>query len=107
MGTKELSELLDEGRVIQKWIPTYRPPNNNEQVARSFAKLMFQGKTQAALQLLSDRDKGGILHLHDSVGDNTSIKDVLKSTHLQSNPVHPELFNPGVPPDVQRHLMLL
>ena len=50
--------------------------------------------------MLCDRGKGGVLHLHDLSGENTSVKDVLKSKHPQSNPVHQELLNPGVPPDV-------
>ena len=45
---------------------------------------MFHGKTQAALQLLSNKGKGDVLHLSDVVGNSsisTTVKDVLKSKH--------------------------
>ena len=51
-----LRELLNAGRVLQKRIAVevHHSSDNNDRLAHSFAKLMFQGKTQAALQLLCD-----------------------------------------------------
>ena len=69
-------------------------------MARSFAKLMFQGKTQAALQLLTDQGKGGLLHLHDPVTPDSTVKDVLKSKHPPSNPASPDILSTGVPQEV-------
>ena len=56
----DLTELLNEGRAIQSRFSIHHCEEKEQQVAHSFAKMMFQGKTQAALQLLTDRDKGGI-----------------------------------------------
>ena len=46
----DLTELLKEGRAIQNRFPRFpssRHQGNEQQVARPFAKMMFQGKTQA------------------------------------------------------------
>ena len=65
---------------------------------------MFQGKTQAALQLLSDERKGYILHLHDTVNNGDSVpitvKEILKSKHPTSQGVSPESTYQGMPPEV-------
>jgi hypothetical protein len=52
-------ELLREGRAIQNRLPKIRSCHDEDQLACSFAKLMFEGKTHAALQLLADKGKGG------------------------------------------------
>ena len=44
----DLTELLKEGIAIQKRLSSSRHQGDEQQVARSFAKLMFQRKTQAA-----------------------------------------------------------
>lgn len=63
----DLNELLREGRTIQQCISKTSPSFNNEQTSHSFANLMFQGKTKAALHLLSEQSKGGVLHLVDPI----------------------------------------
>ena len=73
----EQGDLLKEGRAIQNRFPSSRHQGNEQQVARSFARMMFQGKTQATLQLLTDQGKGGILHLDDPVTPLSTVKDVL------------------------------
>ena len=82
----EQTELLKEGRAIQNRFPSSRHQGNEQQVARSFAKMMFQGKTQAALQLLTDQGKGGLLHLNNPVTPLSTVKDVLWSKHPPCNP---------------------
>ena len=80
----DLTSLLREGRAIQARLPKAHPRRSEKQLSRSFANLMFQGKTQAALQLLSNKGKGGVLHLSDVVENSsisTTVKDVLKSKH--------------------------
>lgn len=58
----------------------------------SFADLMLKGKYKAALYLISDVEKGGILHLSDPVDpDNltsTTVREVLISKHPQAQPAH-------------------
>ena len=66
----------------------------------TFAKMMFQGKTQAALQLLTDQGKGGLLHLDDPVTPSSTVKDVLLSKHPPSNPASPDTLETEVPQEV-------
>ena len=54
----DLTSLLREGRAIQARLPKAHPRRSEQQLSRSFANLMFHGKTQAALQLLSNKGKG-------------------------------------------------
>ena len=78
----EIECLLVEGRSLQSCLPkrnlSSRDNDNSDNLARNFSKLMFQGKTNAAMQLLSQQGKGGILNVEDMVdsGDNT-MKPVL------------------------------
>jgi len=66
-----LKELMNESRTIQK--QTMRPYQKEvpsvQATARSFAKLMMQGKTKAALRLLDKESNGGPLQL-DNQGDS-------------------------------------
>ena len=84
-----------EGRTLQNRFPKPSPSeNSNTKLARAFSNLMFQGKTNAALQLLSQRGIGGVLHIHDPVNrsdpDSLSIFDTLKSKHPQVQPASPD-----------------
>ena len=70
--------------------------------AHSFAKLMFQGKIHTALQLLTDKSKGGILHLHDTINNGESnqitFKGALKCLEMPTPPwpgSNPWLHLPG------------
>ena len=51
---------------------------------------MFTGKCKAALELLSNAQKGGVLHLHDRIDpkDPTSptVRDVLVEKHPPPQP---------------------
>ena len=60
-----LNDLLLEGRAIQGRLPKIVTSKSTENIARSFANLMFAGKCKAALDLLSNTGDGGILHLDD------------------------------------------
>ena len=58
---------------------------SHSSLAHSFANLMFQGKTNAALDLLTNNGKVGVLHI-DHVLESGSdagmpVKDVLKAKH--------------------------
>ena len=76
----DLNELVREGRTIQRILPKSSSSTSNAQLARSFANLMFQGKTKAALCLLSEQSKGGVLHLDDSIevgNAERKVRDIL------------------------------
>ena len=98
----DIPELVREGRAIQNRLPKQERKGSGQQLARSFAKLMFQGKTQAALQLLTDKRKGQVLHLHDTVKNGnstlTTVKDVLKSKHPPRSGLLTRMRPPGHTP---------
>jgi len=89
----DLNELMREGRTIQQRIPKSSSSMKNAQLARSFANLMFQGKTKAALRLLSEQSKGGVLHLDDSIEAGNAerkVRDILADKHPIGQPAPPD-----------------
>ena len=52
------NDLLMEGRAIQHRLPKRSSPKAKENLARSFANLMFAGKCKAALDILSNMHGG-------------------------------------------------
>ena len=96
----DLQELLREGRAIQQRIPKASQSSNDEKVSRSFANLMFQGKTKAALRLLSDQSKGGILSLDDPIDTDSgqrTVRDILSDKHPRGQPVHQDVIINDIP----------
>ena len=60
-----------EGRVIQKHLrKDYQHELDDGQLARKFSNLMFEGKTKAALRLLSTEGKGAVLDLDEMTSSN-------------------------------------
>ena len=57
-----LASLIKEGRTLQR-LPKSFNMQQDEHLARSFANLMFKGKTHAALELLANNGTGGVLCL--------------------------------------------
>ena len=91
----DLNNLMLEGRTLQNRLPKSSATKNDEaKLARTFTTLMFQGKTNAAMQLLSQRCKGGVLHVNDPIDhndlDSQSVLDILKSKHPSAQPATPE-----------------
>ena len=81
-----LNDLVLEGRAIQHRLPKSNSPMGKQNLSRSFANLMFAGKTKAALDQLSNNgERGGVLHLADpsdpSIPGSPSVKEVLNSKH--------------------------
>ena len=91
----DLMDLITEGRTIQHRLPKIsRRSEIESQLASSFAKLMFQGKVKQALDLLSKKVRGRLLHLDDSVqlpaSEEKSVRQILKEKHPVGQDVHPE-----------------
>ena len=91
----DLDELLHEGRTIQRQLSSgpNKSPSHDGKVAQRFSKLMTEGKVKAALRLITDQERGGLLPL-DSVAssDGTTIKtvrDILSEKHPSSQPPFP------------------
>ena len=99
----DLNELLREGRTIQQRISRSTPVLDNKRLSRSFANLMFQGKTQAALRLLSKQSRGGVLHLDDPTDTENGqrkVRDILSEKHPPGQPAHHDAIIDDDPPDV-------
>ena len=71
------------------------PTVSQEHLARSFANLMFQGKTNAAIRLLTQQGKGGVLRLDDCVDPinaQRTVMDILIDEHPPGQPVQPDII---------------
>ena len=83
----DLEELVKEGRTLKHRLPRNGSARANTNLAHSFTKLIFMGKCKAALVLISNMEKGGILNLNDPADcDNPTpptIREVLISKHPQ------------------------
>ena len=63
----DIKGLLDEGHAIQQRLDRQCKQRSSEHSARIFAKLMMEGKVEAALRLISEDNNGGILSLDSYV----------------------------------------
>ena len=83
----DLDTLLHEGQSIQSRLKFKSDARNIESTARSFGKLMKEGKVQAARNLLTRPNTGGILGLNDMVmhgDDQMTVRDILTKKHPPS-----------------------
>ena len=104
----DLGELLRECRAIQSHLPRVF---TDAKLARSFANLMFEGKTSAVIKLLTGYKRDRPLKLTDIADPSNPsvlVHDVLKDKHpkaqplcrdclvtadYESTPFHPVLFD--------------
>ena len=102
----DIRSVLEEGRALQRCIPKSHHYENQHQgnLARAFAKLMFQGNIRAATELLSQQGKGGVLGVNDVVDKHSgkTVLDVLRSKHPPAQPINIEALVEvnNVPPEV-------
>lgn len=73
-------------------IPKSSRKDSQKNLARSFANLMFQGKTKAALRLLSDQGKNAVLRLGDLVDEQRMVRNILIDKHPPGQPAHPDYY---------------
>ena len=76
---------------------------NKEKLSRQFSNFTFQGKTKAALRLLTDQHRGKILHLDDPVDTGNGIRkmrDILVDKHPPSRSARADSIIHVDPPDV-------
>ena len=103
----DLDGLLREGRTIQRRLPNLpRDPKSDQQLARSFAKLMMEGKVRAALRLISRQNGGPPLALDEKTEANRalmSVRDILKQKHPEGKPVIPSAIDPFNPSPNEPH----
>ena len=87
----KIKELLFEGRSLQQRLSKVPfTASQNENLSRTFSNLVFQGKIKQAIQLLSDKSRGRVLHIHDHISpsdtSSPTVLSVLKSKHPKSLP---------------------
>ena len=97
----DLESLVNEGRTIQLRLPRLKNTQSDSNLARTFANLMFKGKVHAALDLLSNKGRGGVLHLDHLVksdlSDDLSVK---KTKHPVGQPASADCILQGTPPEI-------
>ncbi|XP_064388154.1 uncharacterized protein LOC135336323, partial [Halichondria panicea] len=91
----QLVNLLYEGRSIQKQLHRNQPPQQNQdqedRMAKKFAKLMSEGKVRAAMRLITNTGSTGLLNLENPASPNDpnstkTVRDVLVEKHPQKQP---------------------
>ncbi len=91
-----IEELMQESRAIQVRLLNQTRRNfekDPNRLAASFAKLMFQGRTRAALRLLDESQAGGGLLSLDSVpSEGQTVRQILKEKHPSGHEPSPEVL---------------
>ena len=80
----KIEDLVVESRAIQSRLPKLSASASDAQMARSFANLMFAGKTSAVIRLITGYKCGGLLQLDipvDSADPGRLVRDVLVDKH--------------------------
>ena len=74
---------------MQNRLPKLSPTSNEvKHLSRSFANLLFKGKTSAATQLMARNGTGGVLYVNDPINNSVpGSPTVLKSKHPDTQPV--------------------
>ncbi|CAB4020227.1 Hypothetical predicted protein, partial [Paramuricea clavata] len=90
--SKEHSQCLT--RHLKQWeagrkLPTNSKPLNDERLAKTFSKLTFEGKINAAIKLLDQHDSSGVVTLSQS-----TINE-LKGKHPNANDADPSILMDG------------
>lgn len=88
----DLLGLVQEGRVLQRHLGARAAKAmDGDHTASLFSKLMFQGKTRAAIRLLSEQGRGSVLPLHQPVdpsdANSETVLDALKAKHPMPGPI--------------------
>ena len=113
----DIHSLLQEGRCIQQRLPRRQPSHHSKDdsdLTRRFTNLMQVGKTKDAVRLLSDKEKGGLLHLNDPVDlqdhGRRTVRDILVGKHPPAQPVHADALiheeDLGTTENIQTHPVL-
>ena len=90
----EFDALLSEAGTVQVKLPTNLKGLDEERSAKTFAKLVLEGKINAAMKLLDQQSSGGVLPLSQS-----TINE-LKRKHPEASEADPSLLIDGQPPFV-------
>ena len=84
---KQIESLMDEASCIQEHLPVrLRTRHGDEKQVlseRTFANLVFSGRTQSACRYISSNSSAGVLHMDDRPipGSSKTVMDVLLEKH--------------------------
>ena len=105
---RDIDSLRQECITIQQHLqPLKGTPRDN--LARSFANLVMQGKVKSALRLLSSDSRGTPLSLDKEITSSTgsdTIRDILHKKHPPSRPVYPSAILPEEAPSSTHPILL-
>ena len=91
-----IEELMKESRAIQTRLlnqPSQKKDQDQGRLAASFAKLMFHGRTRAALRLLDESQASrGVLSLDSESGEGLTVRQILKEKHPIGRDPSPEIL---------------
>ena len=89
-----IEELMKESRAIQTRLlnqPSQKKDQDQGRFAASFAKLMYYGRTRAALWLLEESQASrGLLSLDSESGEGLTVRQILKEKHPIGRDPSPE-----------------
>ena len=98
-----LEELMRESRTIQKMSTRmHQKGRQPHDTARSFGKLMMQGKVKSALRMIEKEGNGGPLQFNSRVDSSKAdtVRDVLIKKHPPKQPPkNSEIVSPESPPN--------
>ena len=99
----QFQDLLREGRVIQEHLERTtkrgKQRDQEEDEARFFGRMMFQGKVKGALRALSESGRGRVLMLDEETSPGVTVREALKSKHPPAGSVHTSALLDEQPPD--------
>ena len=90
--TGDIRALVEESRAIQQRLK--RCPDDDKKVAKSFSKLMKQGKVSTAMRVL-EKVQGKVISIHDPADSDRSVLDVLRDKHPAGKNAAPESLVDG------------
>ena len=108
----DIDSLLLEGRTIQRQLTTSsnKTTMSDEHLACSFPKLMMVGKVKAALRLITDHSKGGLLPLDSLIttADSTTetVRQSVTNKHPPGRPLKPSAISSSDPTIPEPHPVL-
>ena len=82
----DIAALMEEGRTIQHQLKHQKSARAPHQTARIFAKLMMEGKVRAAIRLISEESKGGLLNLNTQLQTDSASTDSVRNILLKKHP---------------------
>ena len=91
----DIPALLREARVLQKLSQQHcHGKVSTDNLSRRFTHLMLEGKVHAAIRLITEQSKGGILPL------SSEVEAMLRQKHPPAEPVNPDMILSGCTEDI-------